>query len=769
MSAMTYEDIAAFLGASAGSVPPIGTQIQQFISDSGAVIAEGWTSIKTGANGIVNSVRTIAAEGASTGTALLTMDVGAAGAAIAPLLGVAAGVGLYSVAPNFWDSVAEKLMAAGSTIGGKVYAFLDQAGNVIFDENTIAAFQSAFADLGVFDKNVPAIADGSVFTNPTAQLGAHDLGAAVIAQAYNVFSANGYIDDSNMSGFTRITTDPTMDGYYSITAFFNYAASQSLYDADSIIVLNFHAYDNDNLGRKVGFAYEVGIFNPGAGDTVLTVNRGLGSLQLEWEGFESAYLYSFGVSPISYNTGIITRDGTGSWTGPFDAGLLAGYGNVLAGNMNAADSPYLDPEAILAEAFSSISDFMDSLGQEGQALPGVGEGDAVGYPLNPTQAPTQTGVLDPTIDWGKLWDWLFNPAGSIAGNPAIDGAIDGTIEGDDDISIPRDDAIEADPPVQPDPEIPVPPIITPELPTTVGSGKLFEVYSVSTSDLDTLGGYLWSADILTQLQKIWANPLEGVIGLFRVWATPTTAAARQVRLGAVAIPGLSCPVVSNQFKRINLGSVNVNELNKNVGDYTPYTQVSLYLPFIGIVELDTDEVMAGSVNVQYVVDFWTGTCIAEVRLTKSGSTDNAMLYVYNGNLAQQIPLTSVSFNGLFGALLAAGSAIGSIGTGGALVPLMVAGAGVVTHDMAHVHRAGLISSNSGIMTSKKPMIILGRRNVANATGYSNYTGFPANKTKTLGNCHGFTRVKAINLKVVATNAEKQEIEQLLKEGVIFAD
>lgn len=764
MSAMTYEDIAAFLGASTGSVPPIGTQIQQFISDSGAVIAEGWTSIKTGANGIVNSVRTIAAEGASTGTALLTMDVGAAGAAIAPLLGVAAGVGLYSVAPNFWDSVAEKLMAAGSTIGGKVYAFLDQAGNVVFDEKTIGAFQSAFADLGVFSPKAVPAEIGQAYINESVIWGFANMASVVYPEARAAIPITETSDARRDALYRLFEGENTDPGFLSIQGVIDYCVERGLVTDSTIGILNIRCYYEN------GYVFDFAIINP-SNDYSITINRLTPNLSITVSGLRTSYLYSRFVGTGSEANGgfnDITNDGTYQFDNYNTGEAAAALGTCCITNLDGVQQ-YIDPDAILAGAYDTISDFMDSLGQEGQSLPGVGEGDAVGYPLNPTQAPTQTGVLDPTIDWGKLWDYLFNPAGSIAGNPAIDGAIDGTIEGDDDISIPRDDAIEADPPVQPDPDIPVPPIITPELPTTVGSGKLFEVYSVSTNDLNTLGGYLWSADILTQLQKIWTNPLEGVIGLFRVWATPTTAAARQVRLGAVAIPGLSCPVVSNQFKRINLGSVDVRELNKNVGDYTPYTQVSLYLPFIGIVELDTDEVMAGSVNVQYVVDFWTGTCIAEVRLTKSGSTDNAMLYVYNGNLAQQIPLTSVSFNGLFGALLAAGSAIGSIGTGGALVPLMVAGAGVVTHDMAHVHRAGLISSNSGIMTSKKPMIILGRRNVANATGYSNYTGFPANKTKTLGNCHGFTRVKAINLKVVATNAEKQEIEQLLKEGVIFAD
>ena len=145
----TYEDIAAFLGEAAGTTIPAGATLETFLSDAGTTIATGWTTIKTGANGVVNSVRTIAAEGVSTGSALLAVDVGVAGAAIAPLLGVAAGVGLYSVAPDFWNKVSERLVDAGCTIGGKVYAFLQSDGSTVFPTGTISTMRDAFAELGV--------------------------------------------------------------------------------------------------------------------------------------------------------------------------------------------------------------------------------------------------------------------------------------------------------------------------------------------------------------------------------------------------------------------------------------------------------------------------------------------------------------------------------------------------------------------------------------------------------------------------------------------
>lgn len=731
---MTYEDVIAFLGESPGTAVPPGVALEAFISDTGKTIANGWTTIKSGANGVVNEVRTIAAEGLATGGALLTMDVGVAGAAIAPLLGVAAGVGLYSVAPDFWNKVSEYVVAAGETIGGQAYAILNQDGSTVFTEDTIGAFKDAFAALGVYDAStIEAVPEGfsiappidSIYSSPDVNIEGQWLNIAVRAATGDIIQ----LRTRNSSSVTPITAVN--------------------------ITLNGSAY----LVIASTMRFSVGLWVPATAGWFYALTMIGQSVTID---NKTAYVY--GLDQLFNDAAPYHNLSSKAQTGTLSQ-LIAETGWLLI--YGAAKSLFTDPTAVLPDLFDTIGDFMDAIGNPGISIPGV-EDSGLGYPLNPT-AGTQEGALDPSIDWDALWDWLMNPSISIPANPAIDTTIEGVSDGVDDIANPADATdIPDDPPVQPDPDIPVPPIITPILPGTQGSGKLFEVYKVTDSDLNTLGGYLWSTDILTQLQKIWMNPLEGVIALFRVWATPTTGSTKQVRLGSVSIPGLSCPVVTNQFKRINLGSVNVAEMNKNVGDYSPYTQVSIYLPFIGIVELDTDEVMAGSINVQYVVDFWTGTCIAELRFTKSGATDNALLYVYNGNLAQQIPLTSNSFNGIFSTLLAAGSAIGTVATGGALAPTMIMGVGsMMTHDMVHVHRAGQISSNSGIMTDKKPMLIISRRNVYNATAYNEITGYPANITKVLGNCKGFTRVRGINLQVSATDAEKNEIEHLLKEGVIF--
>ena len=71
------------------------------------------------------------------------------------------------------------------------------------------------------------------------------------------------------------------------------------------------------------------------------------------------------------------------------------------------------------------------------------------------------------------------------------------------------------------------------------------------------------------------------------------------------------------------------------------------------------------------------------------------------------------------------------------------------------------------MACKKPYIIISRKIPDDAFNYPSYYGLPANKTVNLASCSGYTRVKDVNLdSLSATEREKQEIDTLLKQGIL---
>ena len=329
---------------------------------------------------------------------------------------------------------------------------------------------------------------------------------------------------------------------------------------------------------------------------------------------------------------------------------------------------------------------------------------------------------------------------------------------------PQPDPINPNPDPTPSPAVPVAP-----LPSTVSSNKLFTVYNPSASELNALGAYLWDSSIIASIRDIWQNPLDGIISLIQVYATPSTSGSHNIILGFLD-SGVSANVVSTQFVTVDCGSVSIPENKFNATDYAPYTSLHLYLPFIGIVELDTNECMNSTINVKYEIDVYTGTCLATVSVTRTEDMPNSpILYTYSGNCSQQIPLTSGNATGMLTALIGGITAGLSVASGGGLG--VVAGAAIagqsLTHEMFHVSHSGNISANAGIMGQKKPYLIIGRRHGYDANNYSSLYGFPANKTIVLGNHSGYVKVKHCFLKTSATQPEHDEIMALLRNGVIL--
>ena len=313
---------------------------------------------------------------------------------------------------------------------------------------------------------------------------------------------------------------------------------------------------------------------------------------------------------------------------------------------------------------------------------------------------------------------------------------------------------------------PVPPVIT-------GAGSdLIAIYNPTKQELQDFNSFLWSLDPtqLVNWKKIFVNPIEAVIALQMIYVTPITGTPQHIKCGYIETD-VNSKVVTNQYKDIDCGSVDLTEYYGNVWDYVD-TQVQIYLPFIGFVPLDTREVMGSNLHVKYRVDVYTGTCLAQIIVQKQNSL--AVLYTYAGNCSVQLPITSGQFGALWGALIAAGTTavtagLGGVGVGAALGAGAKMGAKSLLHGgTAHMQRSGGLGSNAGAMGSRVPYLIITHPVTYNAVGYNRQYGYPLNETVVLGSLSGYTRVKDIHLSgIPCTDDELEQIEALLKDGVII--
>lgn len=303
------------------------------------------------------------------------------------------------------------------------------------------------------------------------------------------------------------------------------------------------------------------------------------------------------------------------------------------------------------------------------------------------------------------------------------------------------------------------------LPGVTASGMV-SVYNPTKQQVINFSGWLWTNNVIENLKKILANPMDAIIGMHIMYATPVTGSPENIICGYLD-SGVAAKVVTQQYIDVDCGEITIPEFYGNVFDYEPYTTIHVYLPFVGIQSLKANDVVGKKLAISYGVDVLTGTCLA--RLTTKKGESVICCYQFPGNCAVQIPLTGGNYAEIIKSI--ASMAIGVAGTAVTGNPLPAIG-GVIGGAMAasfDVSRSGSLGANAGVMGIRKPYVIITRRVGYEAAAYSEYYGFPANKTVILGNCTGYTRVKAVHIETipVATDNEKTEIETLLKQGVVI--
>lgn len=319
-----------------------------------------------------------------------------------------------------------------------------------------------------------------------------------------------------------------------------------------------------------------------------------------------------------------------------------------------------------------------------------------------------------------------------------------------DLHVPENPELPTRDPVPPKPAI---------IPIMVASA-LSRVFNPSQANLDALGEYMWSSSRLEDLLKLFQSPADGIISLHAIYGTPSTGSPCEIKLGYLS-SGVSAPVVTSQFVVINCGEITISEFYKNATDYAPYTTIQIYLPFIGIQNLNPFDIVGSSITCTYKIDVYTGACIAQLNVERSGL--DGIIYEFSGNCAYQIPLTSGNYiqaianvigGAVGGAIIGGGAAGAALGAGRALL-----------HSNVDVARSGNLSANAGILGTREPYIIITRSIPHDALNYSKYYGYPANKTIYLSDCSGYTRVRDIILHTSGTQEERDEIMKLLKNGI----
>ena len=306
----------------------------------------------------------------------------------------------------------------------------------------------------------------------------------------------------------------------------------------------------------------------------------------------------------------------------------------------------------------------------------------------------------------------------------------------------------------------------PGLPTlsAVDTGFI-TLFNPSAAQVKALANYMWSASFdLATFKNIVANPIDCILGLSIVPVNPPNAGSKTVSVGNIPTD-VTLPYLSSQYVEVDCGTLNVQEFWGSYLDYSPYTKMSLYLPYIGIIPLDIDDVMNASIAIKYHVDVLSGACVAYVLC------NGTQLYTYVGQCSSNVPITSNDFTNTVNGILGIAGSIGKLAAdGGASAPTEAAGiaANAINALKPNIQKSGAMSGTGGLMGVQTPYLICQRPRQSVPASQNAYTGYPANITARLSDLSGYTEVDSIHLDgLSATQEEQQEIMDLLTSGVII--
>ena len=307
---------------------------------------------------------------------------------------------------------------------------------------------------------------------------------------------------------------------------------------------------------------------------------------------------------------------------------------------------------------------------------------------------------------------------------------------------------------------------------------LVTIWKPTAEDLHHLGNKLWSADFIDTIIKSFYSPIDSIVTLNIIPAIDKvkTGGTSNIKLGNYDT-GIASTIVTSQFIEVDMGTYTVSKYWASALDYNPYTEISLFLPYIGFTKLSPDDVMGRTIHVVYKCDIVTGQLNAMVAVNTD--TGERVLYNQTGNFSINVPVTGANYSNVYKAaiqgsvgILTAGANVARGGAGIASAVNAVSSVGsavgsVMSSKIEYQHGSST-NMSAGYLGVQKCYIIISRPNQSLAKDYNTFVGYPSNITATLGSLKGFTQVESIHLEnIPATDEEKSEIEQLLKEGVII--
>ena len=324
-----------------------------------------------------------------------------------------------------------------------------------------------------------------------------------------------------------------------------------------------------------------------------------------------------------------------------------------------------------------------------------------------------------------------------------------------------------------------------------GGCGFFTPYVLSQQQLYQLGNILFSSSMWNTISQWFSgleNPMDGFLRCLDFPCLLPAGGASNISICGQELYYSSTGGgtqyaqghhLTTRYKDENLGSINLKEVWGSAVDYTD-TQIQIFLPFVGLRDLDANLCVGRTLTLLLRIDCWTGDILYILHVDNDsigGKWFRSATYCYRwtGNCASEIPIgRRDSSKGLSEILTGLAITAGGAISGNPAVAVGTALYGTATMMKGGLHKgiqsSGTLTGNSGAIDILYPYLIVQRAVPNYPNGWRNYEGATKGQTYKGSDLSGYTLFDLIHLEDMegASEEEINELERVLTtEGIIL--
>ena len=318
----------------------------------------------------------------------------------------------------------------------------------------------------------------------------------------------------------------------------------------------------------------------------------------------------------------------------------------------------------------------------------------------------------------------------------------------------------------------------------VPTANMVKYYVLNSSDLQNIGIYLWDSgdtiyeSIIKDLELMGSNPLDAIISV-KAYPLDITKfntlspVAFNIVIGKAVMGGIQAHTIIQTKPLIDVCSFTLERNYNDFMDFAPYTTYSIYLPYVGIIPLDTQGIYGKTIKVQLAIDIITGG--GEYII----SIGDAPIRYEPCQIAVDISLSAIDnrerVNNVISAL--SGTATATLGVsllGGNPLAIASATVGGIANTMVsdalsnNIKNSGQGGSILNFINPQQVYLIKSHVPYQEPSNYNIQYGYCCNRYGAISKIQGKVWVENPNLDIVpCTESERNELKELLESGVVY--